>query len=361
MFQNKLCGYYGNEDLHTEFKEFCLKMDLDIFMEDEDIENILIEKKWDPNLSRAIHKSIDLYLTNVLRKYICSFSNSRIDGKFIIGVDDYGEITGIPFMGSLNKKQIEKTVMDTIGNLAFDENGSQDTQNKNLLSENVKIDIDKLDIDPILIVDEHSDLYEKYKRDCMENNHKMQIYKKKRLIWLMELDKYSTKLSTLINSRDIRDDIIEYINKVSVTKLKIAEENKLHILPGAIDKIKDKLKSDHYISVPAFAELQIQKVDPNNVMYWLVQFKDDITNEICKERPAKPSLKRQYYPRQIVSKLSCMRALFSNIPGLNYYTITVAINGSVFDKTDKTLYYKDGDKMIYKVRKVTEDGDPYSE
>ena len=86
LFSNTLGGFYGKENLHTEFKTFCLKDDTCINL--SEAEEILDRKIWNPNLNFGISKNIKTYLTDVLPKYISSFCNSQIDGEFILGIDD---------------------------------------------------------------------------------------------------------------------------------------------------------------------------------------------------------------------------------------------------------------------------------
>ena len=48
---------------------------------------------------------------SIIPKYISSFSGSNISGELYIGIDDYGEITGIPYYGILQKS----TILNIIG------------------------------------------------------------------------------------------------------------------------------------------------------------------------------------------------------------------------------------------------------
>ena len=383
MFKNKLSGYYGNENLTDEFKELCLKISVDLFLTQEEIEEIFEKKIWNEKLLEPIKKTIDIYLSQILKKYISSFTNSNINGKFIIGIDDYGEITGIPFTNDLSKEDIENTVRKTINELLIlpqndnshnlltnsdlhdiynihnvEHFNTENKESQNKLFENINIELIKLDIDDILITDEYSELYNQYKSSFMDYNDKMSIYQNERIKWLLNLDKYSTKLSILINSTETRQELIQYINdNLELKKLQSIEKG-LNIDNSKIKNIIKILETETYVPIPSFEPLQIRKVDPNDIMFWLVQFKDDMTNKICLLRPEKPNFKRIYNPFQIISKLSFMRSVFSKIEGINYYIIKININGHFINNT---IYYNDQHKWIKKFRKETLSGNPYSE
>ena len=60
MFQDTLGGYYGVEDLHTEFKKVCIKgyLDLDVTM--QEAEDILENEIWDNKLMKPINNTLKI-------------------------------------------------------------------------------------------------------------------------------------------------------------------------------------------------------------------------------------------------------------------------------------------------------------
>jgi len=373
-YSNCLGGHYGNEDLNIEFKEFCLKISLDLFLEKEEAEEILEKHIWNEKLQKPIDYTIELYLNKILKKYISSFNNSGISGEFIIGVNDDGEISGVPIMGSIDKERIKEIIEESLENIIFVKNEcanilgmseynnmlTDDFKQRNIdqrkkLLENIDIELIKLDINENLLENEFNDYYQEYKKGFMENNDRLLLFKQEKFKWLINLEKYSTKLSILINQKETRKELIDYI--LNKTDSKNSESKNFNTDPVKIGAIINKLKTDQYISIPLFDELQIRKIDHNDEMFWLVQFKDEMTHNVCKERPKKPSLKRYYTPLQIISKLSSVKSIFSKIKDVNYYLIKIKIN--YFD-TDY-IYYKDETRWIKKIRKVHCDGSPYSE
>ena len=144
----------------------------------------------------------------------------------------------------------------------------------------------------------------------------------------------------LLNSRDTRDELIEYIKEKSPN----------------LTNIIDVLKTDEYLSIPHY-DIE-RKTNPSDVLYWLVKFKDYMTEVVGKTRPNKPMATRDYTPVQIISKLSLVRKIFCDIPEVRYFLIKINIKGST---VNEKVYYKEGEHRRFKIRKINDDGSPYSE
>ena len=100
-----LGDYIGfDESKLIEFKEFILKIDPTSFFENEDIKNMVCTGKVLPNFNDIIMHNLIHYFKFYLPKYISAFGNMRDSsesGNIYIGINDFGEITGIPFIGNL--------------------------------------------------------------------------------------------------------------------------------------------------------------------------------------------------------------------------------------------------------------------
>ena len=296
---------------------------------------------WDDALLAPIKDTLCLYMHNVLPKYISSFANTRIDGDFIIGISDDGEITGIPFKGHLSETFVNNLVQSSLQKMIRRSNNGDD-----ITKQLVEVEVIQLETNEDVAYTEEEDvdhLFNEYKKTYMKNNNILMKYNEERTQWLSELGIYSNKLHIMINSRVMRDEILKYIGTVP-----------------SCDSVRTQLQGDAYISIPTFDILQTRKIDPSDVLYWLVEFRDSKKKEICRRRPTKPKLCRSYTPIQIVSKLSCMRPIFRKIEGVHYYMIIVHIYGS---RMTGPVYYTDvsGGMWRKKYRKLHSDGSPYSE
>ena len=104
-----LClGYtQDKESLHTEYKEFCLQVPSSIMYSPTMIQKMIDSGVLDKDYNSLVYQSIEIYCTNVFPKNIVAFMNAEIDGEIILGVNDFGEITGIPCIGTLNEKIVK--------------------------------------------------------------------------------------------------------------------------------------------------------------------------------------------------------------------------------------------------------------
>ena len=119
-FTFKLGNFFGSrENLHNEFKEFCIRSEIcPDLLSTNDIKQILIKgipkTKNDciiiSNFNLLVINSIQSYIEWYLPKYFCAFLNAQIKGNIYIGIDDYGEITGIPFAGDLDVSIINNMI-----------------------------------------------------------------------------------------------------------------------------------------------------------------------------------------------------------------------------------------------------------
>lgn len=342
MSQFTLGKIYGLETADTEFKEFCLKRSPDLFLSNEEIEFIINNNKWNLKLTENINNSLEDYFEFVIPKYISTFSNSQIDGKIIIGVNDYGEITGIPYYGPLDYQSIiESFKKKFIINF-------KSTDDIDYIMKNIKLELILLKKDVTFLEDEVDTYYQLYKNHILSFNNKMHDYLEIRSSWELKLLIYARKLSDLINTSKTRAELIQYI-------IDRNEENeKINI-----NRILNLLKSNCYINIPPGEEIAFLKEDPTSFVYWLVKFKDDKVQEISKQKPKKPINPCFFGLSQILSKISYLRYRFCENPNINYYLLIVHINGSNLDHNSS---YKLNNQTgwVYQQRIVDENGSPRS-
>ena len=96
-------GYHNNqnETIDTEYKEFCIKNNIFNFYSSDEIEKIIYTGIIDNHttFNELIISNLQLYFDLYIPKYASSFCNTDVkNGSLHIGINDFGEITGIPFL-----------------------------------------------------------------------------------------------------------------------------------------------------------------------------------------------------------------------------------------------------------------------
>lgn len=332
----------GKETLIKEYKKYCLKKDPSDFLEPEELENIIRDGTWYESLSYLISESLKEYIILFLPKYITTFSNSNLDGKLILGIDDFGEITGIPSLEKINPKDI----LDII-KLSITKNLKTDISIENIL-DNIKFEVKELEIKPEFVnIDESEPLYEKYLSLKEKYRLALDEYNDQYIKWYQELHIYSIRLFDLINSKTTRQELIKYIINRNSSNEKID-----------IDIIISLLKSEVNIYIPLGEEIYIRKDNPDDIIYWLVKFKDENVQSISIQKPKKPILNCCFTLSSILSNISNMRHKFIKDTRIKYYLIIIDIYGSKLDQ--EISYTLNNKEWIVQSRKIGINGEPSS-
>ena len=322
--------YQQPESKHIEFKEFYLKVCPDTILTDEEIVYIVNYGKFFKKLNHLIFLNIKSYLIYYLPKYMSCFLNSQINGKLILGVNDFGEITGIPYSGSLSEKKIFNFIDSYVSKYV---NGIDKFENY------INLNIIRLDKDLKLLDDEASDLIDlmNYKNNLyFERTQKFNSSRKK---WIKILSKYNTKLINILNSQDTKKELIEFV-KLNSNNLELI--NKL-----------ESIKEFQFLKYTDFFKKIKNK---NEILYWVAKFKDFKIDELQKIKPKRIETPSLLNNSMILSKLSHMRYRFTkNNKNLNYYLIEISINCK---SKYEYVHFKspNSNDWIYRIRIDTENG-----
>ena len=271
--------------------------------------------------------NLKLYFKIYVPKYASAFNNSKITtGNLQIGVNDYNEITGIPYLGTLKLKTIRKMIENV----------------KTLISEDVKIEVEveNLQINHNLLEDTSKSFIEKTnKRNYI---HKMinENYYKERAIWTKEVLKYGVKLSTIIQDTYTREKFYKWIKLQNCSILNEC----LTIQPEDIEKIKNKIKL---------------VTNKNNVIHWIAKFKDKSMKEIQNMKPEAPNITKYINGSvHLITNLTDLQYKFINSnKNMKYYKINIKFPEL---KENEISYLRYNKKKLYKsYRREKEDG-PYS-
>ena len=320
------------ETLHTEYKEFCLQVQANLFYSESEILAILETGVLGENYNSLIYQSLNSYFANTFPKNIVAFLNAGICGDLYLGINDDGEVTGIPFLGSPNittiKKQIHKNLSNYIVNYQnirkyVDTEICELNVNRSLLDNNV------LD-----------DLISKYKTKKKLKIQRKKNYEAQKQIWLDHTSIYEKKIVDLINSEPCRSELKMYISKHCTNQV-------------VKNELMNELSSSNNIEITNY-----NREDLNSILSWGCKFKDAMLEEMMKMRPKKPQTAIRIHPELIFNKISPLRLKFiENNSTLKFYIIRLHIK-VVRVPTD--LYYVEpyNKKHKYKIRRLS-GNEPY--
>ena len=316
--------YTLSESLGVEFKEFCFNK---IEVDSKKINEIVNSGKLNKNdFDQEIYKNIKYYFYKYIPKYISSFINANINGELIFGVNDYCEITGIPFFGS--KKDLEIFIKNININNLIKYQGEKCYE--------IDFEIKKLKID-INFLDNTSDvLLLEYNKNIKRRNLIIKKYKNDHLVWINKMDEYTCKLSLLLSSKE--DEFTEFL----------------------ILNAPEHLNYKNLIKESEMRNISHLKSNPCHYIFWLMKFKDQKLKQIKMLKPKIPDLtfvKIINNPSYIYKHLSNLRyKLIESNKDINYFMIMIKINVLVNNNNNHILYY-DINKKIWdeKIRKVYKD------
>lgn len=334
MKQHTLFNILDKETLENEYKEFSLKIDPLKYYENDEIYDIIKYGKLSkPHFNSMIIDNLNHYIKYYVPKYISSFCNSDLDySKLYFGIDDYGEITGIPYIGSIDvdyfKRKIYNSIRDNIITTDI---------TKDYIYDNIKIKFIKLAINKSLI---YSSIDEKIKK----KQEKYEIMKQERdkyinewRVWNDKLSLYSTKLIELITNKITFNEIVEYIKKNDISKIHTISQ---------IQNITEQI-----------ADIYSYKDNPNNLLYWMCKFRDEKIDEMINKRPMKPKkgMKKINYSNELTKLHELRQKFIENNPDINYYLLEIDIPV----RTSDEVFYKDIYNVIRKkIRMLNSTGEP---
>lgn len=301
-----LGNYFDEESKDLEFKEFYLKISPDFLLTSEEISVIINTGQWNSKMNKIININIRNYFRYYVPKYISCYMNSNINGRLIFGIDDFGEISGIPYIGDINidllNSYFRKVVMKYTNGLS----------NYN----DVTIQVKKLNTDINILDDLISDNIKDMNDKIAEFNKINLEYKLKKIKWLKEINKYSTKFYNIMNRKDSRVKLIAFCKKNNAAK---------HII--------DLLESDKEIPVELNKIFYKRFRDKNDVVHWAGEFKDYNIEQLQEIKPTRGELPKITNSCLLLRKISDLRYRFlKNNNNINYYIIIVKINGKSNDK-----------------------------
>lgn len=316
-----------SESLSNEYKEFCIKTNVFNYFSTEELNAIIDNGKLEKRtFNDMILTNLQMYFDNYVPKYASAFTNSKVNGVVRIGVNDYNEVTGIPFCGQLQRNRIEKMI-----NLAKRKYLDQDIDTTfKIIPLQIKLDLLMKDT-------------EAYIEKVRKNNymHRMinENYYREKTEWNKEVLKYSRSLACIIETEDTRTKFYRWLN---FQKCDIKDVC-LKVTPEDVYNIQNK---------------RTLVSNKKSVIHWIAMFKDTTMEKIQKLKPVQPVLTKSInIGVYLLTHLSDIRhKLIENNKLLKYYVIDITYKNNT-KKSNLVKYYKYNKKTVYcSFREEMEDG-----
>ena len=309
-----------NESLEHEYKEFCLKLNVFNYYEYEELEKIVVSGKLPSDFNTIIDDNILHYFAFYVPRYASAFSNCDDikNGLLSIGISDFGEVTGIPYIGELNPDIIHKALENTYKFIRAENNSRKWKQEylKHITVEVIPVEIKNPTLN---LCDMSIDIYNTMKSLQSDYNTQYAHYLSTRDVWIKEFMVYACSVNEMLEHR--RDEIKEYVLKHAPDPDPIVEflNSRLPMDYTNLDERRERL--DDYI-------------------YWIFQFKDIVIDSYLSKKPRAPHYPRMCNaPYALMTHLSDMRLKFiRNNKDLRYYMIRVNFSGHI-PKSRPLEYY----------------------
>jgi hypothetical protein len=278
----------GLETYNREFKVFNFYSG-GLEISNDNAITLIQNKKWifNEHIMNNIKSMISVYLP----KYTCAFLSTKISEPTALyfGIDDIGNIIGIPYQGELNIQEIKEHMY-------------------NILNENIKINNNNytnlIDIKIIKVENNfknkkiksiHPDLKEYFKHNENYNLLKNK-YRRKRQVWEKLSVRYNNKICDLVNNTDTRDELIKYIEYFD------SNNNNIKLL-----------KSNWQLKPFLLEEILYYKNNKNSIFYWVTEWKDKMLAFI---KTIKPKLNYKFptniFPSTIIMLIKPMLSYWFN-------------------------------------------------
>lgn len=360
-----ILGNYVNfeEDLQNEFKEFYLKLDISSFLTFEEIKHMVTSGEVCRGFNEIIFCNLKQYINVYLPKYISAFTNTEeiSEGHFYIGINDFGEITGVPFLGELDVDVVRSFLTYTKPFLS----SSKGDSTIDFILDSIKIEIIKVESNILLLEDECKNELDEY---IYKRNEFKRVYKEyvlKHTAWVEEMLSYASKLVEYVTDPKLRNDIANYIlNSDSYKQVEAHGCMTVYLIDGStltaycstsdLDKIADLLKTSEVIETYDSVKLAEIKQNPKHVLYWVMIYKDYMTNILRQRRPIKPCdcvYNEEMFYNNMLRFISKMRYKFlenSRKDSLCYYIIKFIIPSN----TENEVFYSNMNSEQVWIKKI---------
>jgi len=333
--------FIGTETINMEYKEFTFNstgIDIDTPL----AESYCTTNKFDFNSN--VERGLEKYFKDYLPKYICGFMNAQIDGTFLIGVNDYGFVKGIPYQGVLSEELITKKIFKHI----YDRVKFMDKIPSAIMKQFV--DIKLIDIaKPVKPSNPINPKFRNYLLEKEEYRKKYNEFVEKTDNWKLRFAFVNQKLVELVNNIESRILIKDFIRRHDPT-----------------NPVISLLDSDYQMESNNHDEICLLREKSDNAYYWVCLWKDEMIDYIRSQRPVFNEEFNSSIPANlIVSAYEMIPYWVTYNENMKLYVIQVQILYSEFKKLYQKIltsilvsYIDKNKKLISCLRIVLPNGDP---
>ena len=309
--------YIGDESRTREYKEFTFNLS------GSGIDNKLAIQYCTTNqfdFNEIVILNLKKYFKVYASKYLSGFFNTMTSGELFIGINDMGFVKGIPYQGELPvemlTKKFYKHLRKTTMNNGF--NNYEDI---------IKIDFIKIDFIKNHTEDSLNPIYTKYLEEKVKVLEIIQKEKEVYEDWKKRYFFIQRKLVDLLNSKESRLLIIDYIKK---------DNN-----PSTI--VINILESDEII-VSLSNEMISEIVhDRDNPYYWCSEWKEYMCGYLREQKPHFTNIDFDFLvPSTLITSVRTMIPYWiKNNTDMNLYVVHIQYNYELISNIKTTWEYYD--------------------
>lgn len=332
----------GNETLYKEYKLFnFFSAGLGI---DNEISTLLINnKKWIFN--NNVIENLKCMFKMYLPKYTCAYlSNNMLEDSYLyFGIDDFGDIIGIPYEGELSENFIKSYCQKIIKKKCIYDGD---------LFKHINIELIKINYTKFEVNNTHP-YYLEYKKNIKKYNQEKNKYLKKKEVWSKLNERYNGKLSDLVNNIDTRYELINFIENKNPNDICLKILKKKFKMPSCAGMPKI-WHIGFYYKVCTFEDTITLKEEIELIFKWVGMWKDSMLSFVKYIKP--------YFYYKIPSYLYPLNILMFVKPMIKYWISNNKLNLYIikftFNKKQKLniLYKNIFDEWLTCKRVTSENG-----
>jgi len=298
--------FLGPEELEKEYKEFTFNL-AGISFDISDYDRFCLTNKFDFN--DVVINNLNRYFHVYLPKYISCFLNlpSETTSQFMIGVNDYGIVKGIPYLGELPIEKLKLNMYRIIYTQIRHESFIN-------FCKYVKINFVKVNFNKQDIYKTIHPKFIKYLILKKKYDFSYQDFLLKYALWKEKFMFINRKLVDLVNNQDSREMLINYIKSID-------PENPVIKL----------LLTDYKLESKTHDELISYKNKNNNPYYWVTRWKDEHREYIISQKPIfNKEFELKNTPYNLIQSISNMIPYWmTNNENMNLYVISIEIKSPI--------------------------------